>query len=216
MKGKNLVCYSMLTLLLASGSASGLGGGMAAYAQDAAQQASQWKDRAEYDAFMAILGAQGKENNQLVELADKYLAAYPESKVLKEVYSLKLAGYQGLNNTAKMEETANKLLEINPGNLRALLLLSYLFPRTINTADPDMETKLEKAGANATKALEALDALKPPPGVPEDQFLKQREQSAAVLHQTAGFVALQKKDYSTAQQELMKSSTASPNDALGF
>jgi len=216
MKGKNLVCYSMMTLLLASGSASGLGGGMAAYAQDAAQQASQWKDRAEYDAFMAILGAQGKDNNQLVELADKYLAAYPESKVLKEVYSLKLAGYQGLNNTAKMEETANKLLEIDPGNLRAILLLSYMFPRTYNAQDAAKDQKLAAAEQNAKKGLEAIDAMTAPQGVTPEQFQMQREQSATVLHQTLGFVALEKGDLATAEQELRKSSESSPTDAIGF
>ncbi|MBI3933497.1 MAG: hypothetical protein HY316_02315 [Acidobacteria bacterium] len=216
MKRKILVCSLMMTALLASFAAGGLGGGMAAYAQEAAQPASQWKDRAEYDAFMAILGAQGKDNNQVVALADKYLADYPESKVLKEVHELKLAAYQGLNNTAKMEETANKLLQIDPGNLRAILLLSYLFPRTFNAQDAAKDQKLEAAGENARKGLAALDALQPPQGVTPEQFQAQKNQSAAVLHQAIGYVALEKGDYATAQQELRKSAEANANDALGF
>jgi tetratricopeptide (TPR) repeat protein len=216
MKGINLVRTLVMTVLVACWTTGGLGGGIAAQAQQPAQQASPWKDRAEYDAFNAILQAQGKDNNQVVELSDKYLAAYPESKVADKVYELKLSAYQALNNSAKMEETANKLLEISPNNLRALLLLSYMFPRTLNTQDPEMDKKLDKATENAKKGLEALDALPAPQGMAPDQFQKQKDQSGAVLHQTAGFVALQKKDYSTAQAELMKSSASNPTDALGF
>jgi tetratricopeptide (TPR) repeat protein len=217
MKGKNLVRSLMMTVLVAGLAAGWTSGGMVARAQQApAAQASPWKDRAEYDAFNAILQAQGKDNNQVIELADKYLAAYPDSKVLKSVYELKLAAYQGLNNAPKMEETANKLLEIDPNNLRALILLCYMFPRTVNTADPDLDKKLDKAGEIAKKGLDAINALQPPPNTPLDQFQKQKDQSAAVLHECAGFVALQKKDYPTAQAELTNSVTANPNDALGF
>ncbi|MBI4480180.1 MAG: hypothetical protein HY651_09175 [Acidobacteria bacterium] len=217
MKGKNLVCFSMMTLLLASGTASGLGAGIAAYAQDAAQQAPQWKDRAEYDQFTAILTASQKpDNNQVIELSDKYLAAYPDSKQLSSIYALRLQAYQGLNNPAKMEETANKLLEIEPGNLRALLLLSYIFPRTYNAQDSAKDQKLTTAEQNAKKGLEAIDAMTAPQGVTPEQFQKQKEQSATVLHQTLGFVALEKGDLGAAEQELRKSSESSPTDAIGF
>jgi tetratricopeptide (TPR) repeat protein len=220
MKGKKLFRGLITITLLAGLAVGGFVAGMAAYAQEAAQQQQQqkspWKDRAEYDAFNAILQQQGKDNNKLVELADAYLAKYPDSKVLKETYELKLAAYQALNNTAKMEETANKLLEIDPGNLRAILLLSYLFPRTYNTQDPMKDQKLSTAEENARKGLAALASLQQPQGVAPDQFQKQKADSEAVLHQTLGFVALEKKDYATAEQELRQSAQSKPNDALGF
>lgn len=221
MKGKKFF-HSLITItLLAGGVVVGPAGGMAAYAQEAAQQQQQqqqsiWKDRAEYDAFNAILQEQGKDNNKLVELADAYLAKYPDSKVLKETYELKLAAYQALNNTDKMEETANKLLEIDPGNLRAILLLSYLFPRTYNTQDPMKNQKLNQAEERAQKGLSALSSLQQPQGVTPDQFQKQKADSEAVLHQTLGFVALEKGNYATAEQELRQSAESKPNDALSF
>src|SRR5262245_35309780 len=87
-----------------------------------AQEASQWKDRAEYDAFVAM--TQAKDPNQIITLADKYLADYPESKFPDKVLEMKLGAYQATNNAPKMQETADKLLAINPNNLRALILLS--------------------------------------------------------------------------------------------
>jgi tetratricopeptide (TPR) repeat protein len=217
MQGKNHFRFLMMVALLASWTAAGgLGGVTMLYAQEAAQQESIWKDRAEYDAFNAILQEQGKDNNKLVELADAYLAAYPESKVLQQVYELKLAAYQALNNTAKMEETANKLLEIDPSNLRAILLLSYMFPRTYNAQDAMKDQKLNTAAENARKGLTALQSLQAPAGVTPQQFQQQKDQSESVLRQTLGFVALEKGDFSTAQRELRDSAETKTDDALGF
>src|SRR5262249_27735688 len=107
-----------------------------------------------------------------------------------------------------------KLLEIDPNNLRALILLSYMFPRTFNTSDKDQDAKLDKAMEIGKKGLAAIDALQPPAGMTPEQFKAQKDQSAAVLHTAVGFAALQKKDYATAQTELAASTAASPNDAL--
>src|SRR5262249_35914113 len=155
-----------------------------------------------------ILGASQKnDNNQVIELTDKYLAGYPESKQLDKIYALRLQAYQATNNAPKMEEAANKLLEVDPNNVRAFILLSYLFPRTVNTADPEIAAKSDKAAEIAKKGLAALDAMQAPQGVTPEQFQQQKDQSGAVLHETAGFAALQKKDYPTAQQELGKAVT---------
>jgi tetratricopeptide (TPR) repeat protein len=214
MKGKNLVRSLVMSILLASFAL----GGPAAQAQEAAApQASPFKDRAEYDAYDKILkAAQAKDNNGAVEAADAYLAAYPESKMLMQVYSIKLGAYQALNNSPKVEETANKILEIDPDNLRAILMLSYLFPRTVNTSDPDLSGKLDKAESTVTKGLEQLEKMQPAANQPPEQFETQRRQTGAILYETDGFVALQKKDYPKAAESLTKSLEANPNNALGF
>jgi tetratricopeptide (TPR) repeat protein len=213
MKAKTLVRSLMMTILLASWSAAGPLVA-AALAQEQAQQASPWKDRAEYDAFTAL--TQATDPNQQIQLADKYLADYPGTKLPDAVYQLKLQAYQSLNDTAKMEETATKLLEISPNNIRGLLVLSYLFPRTINDQDPEKPQKLEKAAERAKRGLDAIAALPLPQGMSAEDFQKQKDQTAAVFHQTSGFVALQKADYPTATQELRKSAETNPMDALGF
>lgn len=183
-------------------------------AQGQAQQQSPWKDRAEYDAYNAIL--QAKDSNQQVELADKYLAAYPQSKVLENVYGIKLQAYQKLNNIPKVEETATKLLEINPKHILALFLLSTVFPTTFNAQDPAAEQKLNTAAEHAKAGVEQLAALAKPANVSDADFKKQKDQLEAAFHQTAGFVALQKKDYPQAQQELHQSVELNPGNAAGF
>lgn len=185
-----------------------------ALAQGEAQQESPFKDRAEYDAFNAIL--QAGSPNQQIELADKYLSEYPETKLADKVYEIKLQAYQQLNDGPKMEEAAKKLLEVSPDNFRALLLLSYIIPRTLNAQDPGMEQKLTAAEDYARRGLEQLEKLQMPEGMSAGDFQKQKDQSAAVLHQTTGFVALQRKNYEQAAQALKKSGEMNPDDALDF
>ncbi|MBF8305843.1 MAG: hypothetical protein HW398_1031, partial [Acidobacteria bacterium] len=152
------------------------GGGLFGFASlAAAQQASPWKDRAEYDAYNAI--EQAAQPNQRVELADKYLAAYPESKVVERVYALKLQAYQQLNNSAKIEESAAKLLELNPKNFQALYLLSFLIPRTINVQDPSANGKLDALAGYAARGLQEVAAIQMPQGMAPAQFEEQKKQS---------------------------------------
>ena len=211
MKGKNLVRSLLMTILLASFAV----GGPVAHAQDAS--AAQWKGgRPEYDAYMAIIQAvQAKDNAKTIEAADKFLGQFPESAQINTVYQAKLQAYQGMNDTAKTEETANKILELDPNNLRAILVLSYLFPRTYNQQQKD-PAKLDKAEATVNKGLEQLEKMQPAANQPPEQFEQQKRQTGAVLYETGGFVALQKEDYAAAQERLMKNLQASPNNALGF
>jgi len=201
------------SLVIAAVLTIAMGSGLFVFAAQA-QEASVWKDRAEYDAYTAI--EQATDQNQRVQLADKYLAGYPESKVAERVYALKLQAYQQLNNSQGIEQTAAKLLEINSKNFQALYLLSFLIPRTINVQDASSGQKLDALGGYAARGLTELAALQMPQGMAAEQFEQQKNQSAAVFHQSAGFVALQKKDYAKAAESLRRSAQISPNDGLTF
>jgi hypothetical protein len=61
-----------------------------------------------------------------------------------------------------------------------------------------------------------MNALQMPQGMTPAQFEQQKNQSAAVFHQSAGFVALQKKDYTRAVESLKRSAEINPNDGLTF
>ena len=200
-------------ILIATVLAIGMGGGLFVFAAQA-QEASVWKDRAEYDAYTAI--EQTTDHNQRVQLADKYLQDYPESKVVERVYALKLQSYQQLNDSPMIEQTAAKLLELNPKNFQALYLLSFLIPRTINVQDASSAQKLDAVADYAQRGLAELAALQMPEGMAAAQFEQQKDQSAAVFHQTAGFVALQKKDYDRAAESLRRSAEIDPDNGLTF
>lgn len=209
MKGKLSIRLAAMAILI---------GGALAFLLTAtsarAQEASPWKDRAEYDAFTAI--TQAKDPNQIITLCDKYMADYPETKFPDKILEFKLGAYQATNNAAMMKETAEKLLAVSPNNLRALILLSYMFPRSANPAAGDFDAQLGSAAEIANKGIVAVDAMQAPQGVAPEAFEKQKAQSAAIFYQTRGFVALQKKEFEKAQEDLKKSGEANQIDALNF
>jgi len=180
-------------------------------------QASPFKDRAEYDAFTAI-GAAANDPAKQAELAEKYMAAYPQSKVAENVLTMELQAYQKQSppNVAKIEETANKLLQVNPKQIYALYVLSSLFPQTFNNTDPAADQKISAAMDHAKAGLDAVAALQKPATVSDDYWKKQADQLNGAFHQTLGFAALQKKDYGAAADELKKTAELSPNGAAGF
>ncbi|MBI2817398.1 MAG: tetratricopeptide repeat protein [Acidobacteria bacterium] len=183
-------------------------------AAQAQQQASPFKDRAEYDAYNAV--EQAKDPAAQVEAAEKYLAAYPQSKVAERILTLKLQAYQQLNKVPELQETAEKLLEVNPKQVYALFLLSTLFPQTFNPQDPAADQKLSAAADRAKAGLEQTATLEKPANVPDADFKKQKDQLDAAFHQALGFASLQKKQYEPAQQELKKAIELNPTDAAGF
>ena len=213
MKRGNILC-SLIMVTVFCGWMTVLPRAVAAQEQGQAQQESPWKDRAEYDAFNAM--AQATDPNQQVELADKYLADYPETNFADKVQEFKLQAYQKLNDSEQIQATATKLLEIKPDHFHALYLLSYLLPRTINAQDSAMGEKLDKAADYSRRGLQEVGSLPKPEGLSDQDFQKQKDQATAVFHQTAGFVALQKKNYSQAERELHQSAEMNPTDSLGF
>ena len=208
MKRQNMLVVLMVASLLA---------GVLVFSPPVAwtQEESPWKDRAEYDAFNAMV--QATDPNQRIQLAEKYLGEYPETKFRDKVYEFQLQAYQQLNNTQKVEETAGKLLEVNANHFPALYMLSYLIPRTVQGAGgPEMDAKLNHAADYAQRGLDQLASLPKPEGISDADFQKQKEQSEATFHQTLGFVSLQKKDYELSAQQLRKSVELNPNEALAF
>ncbi len=205
----------LLTILLGGTIALSLGGMVARAQEEAAQQeASPWKDRAEYDAFNAMV--QATDPNQKTQMADQYLADYPETNFHKEVLELKLQAFQSKNDTANMTATAEEILELDANNVRALLLLSYLFPRSANPEDPAFQQQMSKADGYARRGLDAVTSMEAGQGVTPQQLAQQKEQSSAVFHQTAGFIALQREDFFRAERELKAALDINSTDALGF
>jgi hypothetical protein len=206
---------SLLLTILWGGTIALTPGGIVAQAQEeATQQASPWKDRAEYDAYDAMV--QATDPKQKTQMADQYLVDYPETNFQKEVLELKLQAFQTSNDTANMTATAEEILEIDPNNIRALLVLSYLFPRSADPADYAYQQNMSKADDYARRGLSAVNDMEAGQGVTPQQLTKQKEQSSAVFHQTAGFIALQRENFSGAIRELKAALDINTTDALGF
>src|ERR1700749_417407 len=86
-------------------------------------QKKEIKDPAEYNAYVGAV--QQQDPAAKVSGLEAFLTQYPNSVMKEDALELLMGSYQQANNQAKVIDTANRLLGVNPDNARALVLLAY-------------------------------------------------------------------------------------------
>jgi len=89
----------------------------------APQQKKEIKDPAEYNAYMGAV--QQSDPNAKISGLEAFVTQYPNSVMKEDALEALMGAYQQANNAAKMADAAQRLLQANPCNLRALALLAY-------------------------------------------------------------------------------------------
>lgn len=165
------------------------------------QQKKEIKDPAEYNAYVGAV--QQQDPNAKISGIEAFLQQYPNSVMKEDALELLMVSYQQAGNAAKMSDTAQRLLQANPNNVRALALLAYTDRASQKWAD---------AQKYATQGLQAIPNMPKGEGVSDADFQKTKTQLSALLNSVAGFSALQLKDYPNAQKYLRASVEADPNN----
>lgn len=173
----------------------------AAQAQPQKSSNKEIKDPNEYNAYVGAI----KQTDPQAKISglEAFLAQYPNSVVKEDALEVLMGAYQQVGNQVKVVDTANRLLAVNPNNVRGLVVLAYTERASQKWAD---------AKDHAIKGLEALPNMPKPEGTPDAEFQKQKTQLEALLNGVAGFSALQLKDYPTAQKYLRAAVEDDPNN----
>src|SRR5262249_10164217 len=156
------------------------------------------KDQAEYNAYIAAL--QTQDAAQKAAAMEAFISQYPNSVVKIDALEQAMQAYQQAGNQPKVLETANKVLELNPNNLRALAIVTFIDRANANTPD-----KAAKVRAEGEKGLSLLPDWKKPEGISDADFAKLKTQMTVIFAGAAGFGALQAKDYPAAKNFYLKS-----------
>jgi hypothetical protein len=164
-------------------------------------QKKEIKDPAEYNAYVGAV--QQQDPAAKISGLEAFLQQYPNSVMKEDALELLMVSYQQTNNGAKMNDTAQRLLQANPNNVRALALLAYTNRQAQKWAD---------AEKYAVQGLQALPNMAKGEGISDADFQKQKTQLAALLNGVAGFSALQIKDYPNAQKYLRAAVDPDPNN----
>jgi hypothetical protein len=167
------------------------------------------KDQAEYNAYMAALNlpsANTQDASKKGAAMEAFIAQYPNSVVKTDALDQAMAAYQAAGNQAKVLEIANKILEVNPNNVRTLAIVTAMERAS---ATPDKAAKIR---ADGEKGLAALDTWKPPEGMSDADFQTMKKQMTAIFAGAAGFGALQAKDYAAAEGYYQKSIAIDPTN----
>ena len=127
---------------------------------------------------------------------EAYLTAYPQSAVKADTLQLLMATYSAIPDPAKTLDAADRLLQVDPNNIRALLLEVY-FRKAAGDQATDPTAKQTAYDAAAGFAQKGLAATKPK-DMSDDDFTKLKGAAYPVFYDTIATDALNKKDAVTA------------------
>src|SRR5260370_40326571 len=113
-----------------------------------APQKKEIKDPAEYNAYVGAV--QQSDAAAKVSGLEAFLTQYPNSGMKEDALELLMGAYQATGNQAKTLETAQKVLAVNPCNIRALALLAYT-KRAMAEAGQNARQNLAEAGQSGEK-----------------------------------------------------------------
>lgn len=165
------------------------------------------KDPAEYKDYISALAI--ADAGIKAAAMEAFVAKYPASVVRVDALEQAMAAYQRAGNTAKVEEAANRILTLNPDNVRALAVVTYL--RRARAAQGDA-TALAELTDGAKRGLDALAQWQKPADVSDDAFAAMRRQMTAVFNGALGFVTLHDKDYANARRYYQLAFANDPNN----
>jgi hypothetical protein len=162
-------------------------------AQDQTGQTISIKDPAEYNAYqMATTQSDPKAKAQALE---SFLKTYPQSVVKKAVLDQLVDAYQAAQMPDKVVDAAERLLQIDPTNLKAILY-SVIVKKQQCGKSSDVAT-CDDAAAMAQKGLQ----LQQPQGTPPDEWKKMTDAAYPIFHSTIALDDGVKKDWHGAEEQ---------------
>jgi hypothetical protein len=170
------------------------------------------KDPAEYNAYMAA--SSQTDPNAKAQALEAFIQQYPNSVVKEETLEQLMGAYQAAGNQAKMTDAANRLLQVDPNNIRALALLVY--SKRVQAASTNNAQQAEQILAEgaqlAQRGLQSAQNMPKTPGMADADYQKLKSGVTTIFNGTLGMEALQRKDYPTAQKYLL-AAVQDPADA---
>ena len=143
-----------------------------------------------------------------IQLLERYAKAFPDSQYTLAVREQTAIAYQQAQNTPKMIETAQSILTKDPDNISMLLLLAD------NWSENGQQ--LDKAGADAKKALELLGKAQKPDNVPDDQWQKQVSIQKGLAYSALGQVYVNNNQNAQAVDAFKQASPLLKPDAFSY
>jgi len=175
-----------------------------ALAQDSSQVTI--KDQAEYNAFT---NAESQTTPAAKAAAiEGFLQTYPNSVVKADLLSELMTAYTQVPDIAKAIDAGDRLLKIDPNNLRALTIEVYLKKTQADqTTDPAAkQALLDDAAASAQHGLGAVKPI----GMAQADFDKLKANASPYFYGAIAADAESKKDYPSAVSNYMQELKAMP------
>jgi tetratricopeptide (TPR) repeat protein len=194
-----------VTVLALASSAMGAAPSML-QAQSAGSGTITIKNPAEYNAYNAAISQptpQGKES-----AIEGFLQQYPDSVVKQQVLEILMDTYMQTGNTAKALDTARKVLQVDPTDLRALVTSAYVLRAEAGqkTNPADAMPLLDEAAKDSQAGLNAPA----PSGADAANYDKMKAQVTYLFDGAIASDDLEKKNYADAIKYFLAELKAMP------
>lgn len=162
---------------------------------------------AEYNDYTAAIGQSSPQ--AAAPALEAFLTKYPQSQVKDDVLQRLMLAYSSFD-PAKTLDTADRLLQVDPNNLRALTFETFFRLQSADqTQDPTAkQAALDKAAEYGQKGL----ATTKPAAMGQTDFDAVKNAATPVFHRAIATSALGKKDAATAITNLKATLTGVPAD----
>jgi hypothetical protein len=169
------------------------------------------KDQQEYELISKAFDKDTAAQDKLKYL-DEWKQKYPETAFEVDRLRVYVASYQQTNQGRKAVDAAKELLTKVPGDFSALYTIASQTPFLENTAEADWAEGEKAAQALLSGGIEKQFAVaNKPASVTQEQWDNAKQQTVGTVHQTLGWIAMQRGDHVKAEQEFVKSIQANPN-----
>ncbi len=169
----------------------------------AAQHQPIAKTKEEYEAYN--LAASKTDPAQLEAAADEFAQKFPTSELKELLYVRTMNLYQQQNNSAKVVVVGREAIALNPTNPVPLVAVASALVMDTRDTDLDRDARYAEASKDAQAALDNVDTgLEVPPNVPAESVARAKANLRSIAYDTLGVIAMNKKDYATAEQNFQK------------
>ena len=161
------------------------------------------KSKEEFEAYNAA--AAKTDPAQLEVAADEFAQKFPNSDLKELLYVRAMNYYQQQNNSGKIIATGRKAIALNPTNPVPLVAVASALVMDTRESDLDRDARYAEAGKDAQAAIDNVETgLEIPAGVPPAQVTAAKANLRSIAYDTLGVIAMNKKDYATAEQNFQK------------
>jgi tetratricopeptide (TPR) repeat protein len=142
--------------------------------------------------------------------ADAFAAKYPNSEMKGTLYVRAMGLFAQTNNSEKTVEAGKKAIAADPSNPVALVQVASVLAETTRDTDLDRDQRLDEAAKDAQAAIDNINTgLVVPPNAPPERVAAYKTSILTRAYDTLGMVNLNKKNFSAAEQALLKAADIS-------
>lgn len=180
---------------------------------DAGPKGPTAKSKEEQAAIMALNFAQ-TDPDGTIKAAEELLTKFSDTEFKEIALLMEANAYQKKGDAVKAQIYAQRVLEVNPKDFQASLMLGEILVQSTRENDLDKEEKLGNSEKYLNQTIENVKtAAKPNPQLTDAQWEDGRKYVIAEAHNGLGLVAMTRKKYDLSATEFKMAVEGDPQPA---